>query len=55
MTNVEYRDLLNRMVSDIDALTKFWADKQTDTVTTCLLDSLPEQRQYLVDILDTLV
>lgn len=57
MTSVQYRDLLNRMLSDTDTLIAFWADRQADadTVTSCLLESLTEQREYLVDMIDSLV
>lgn len=55
MTSVQYRDLLNRMLSDTDTLITFWANKQADTVTSCLLESLTEQREYLVDMIDSLV
>ena len=57
MTSVQYRDLLNRMLSDTDTLITFWSDKKADadTVTSCLLESLTEQREYLVDMIDSLV
>jgi hypothetical protein len=57
MTSVQYRDLLNRMLSDTDTLMTFWADRQADadTVTSCLLESLTQQREYLVDMIDSLV
>jgi len=57
MTNVEYRNLLQRMLADTDTLIQEWSDckSDADTVTLCLLDLLTEKREYLVDIIDTLV